>query len=312
MVQERLAELVELRPGRSLFCRHWVLGEEAANTSNSSSNTINLVCIHGTAASESQFLPLLRSLETKLLPTSNSISNSNNLSSILCWMYDAVGCGQSPALGGAEAYVDAEQVKDLQALLTNHVNLDLPTYFLGHSYGPNWIYKCLQSSSDSPSPTLMNVAGLILMSTGVRNAHLQNGGPGLFKLPLWLLNCLQPLLTQSFLKLGFAPHTHSTNPELVQEAKRSNNGNDMQVICHYYRAHGWVEDGTIAFLKNEKNYRMLVLHGVQDGIIPIEHGQELANQLGIELSSIDNASHMVLVEQPDEISERIWIFLDQK
>jgi hypothetical protein len=82
--------------------------------------------------------------------------------------------------------------------------------------------------------------------------------------------------------LGFARHTHSTNPKLVQEAKHANNANDMQVIHHYYCNHGWVEDGTIAFLKIEKTYRMLlILHAVQDGIIPIEQGQELANQLGI-------------------------------
>jgi pimeloyl-ACP methyl ester carboxylesterase len=183
--------------------------------------------------------------------------------------------------------------------MDKYVNLDHPIYFLGHSSGPTWIFKWLQQ------PNSISIAGLILVSTGVQNSDLMVGGPLLFRaLPLWLLRCLQPLLTQTFLKIGFAQLTH---PELIQAAKESNNTNDMQVVCFYYQAHDWLED-----ISSFRSLRTLVLHGVEDGVIPIRYGQVVAIQLDTKLIAVENASHMVLLEQPAEVAEQILLFWRNK
>jgi hypothetical protein len=98
-------------------------------------------------------------------------------------------------------------------------------------------------------------------------------------------------LTSAFLKLGFAPHTHATNPQLIQDSKEANNANDMQVVCYYYAAHDWLED--VSEFSSNNNYRILLLHGVHDGIVPIQYGQVVANQLDTELTALSLTDAMI-------------------
>jgi pimeloyl-ACP methyl ester carboxylesterase len=46
--------------------------------------------------------------------------------------------------------------------------------------------------------------------------------------------------------------------------------------------------------------------------VPIHYGQVVANQLATELISIDNASHMILLKQPDQVAGHILAFLLDK
>lgn len=303
VLQERLAETVEIRPGRSIFCRHWRLSNGAKAVA---SRHVHLVCVHGTAANHQQYLPLLRALETRLV-------EQGAPSVILdCWMYDAIGCGDSPALDDADSYVDSEQVQDLESLLRTKILSTQPAkiVFLGHSYGPNWIYKVLLETEDDG---LLQVEGMILVSSSLHNPkhQLQKGGPALFRFPLWLLRCLQPMLTQAFLGIGFAKATREHNPSMIEEAKKANNANDMKVVRHYYRAHDWVEDlqHVKRAYKGESTKSPLIVHGVEDQVIPISCGQDLANQWGVPLESMEDASHMVLMEQPHKLASKIARYL---
>lgn len=297
MVQELLSELIEVRPGRTLHCCHWILGSNRSNVA-----TINLVCIHGTAAAHTQYLPLLRAIDSQLETTTDKIT-------IDCWLFDAVGCGKSPPLENSSEYADEQVVSDIQALLKNQVqHLDRPTFFIAHSYGPNWVYKTLKSS-ETPK---MNLQGLIIVSSGVKNSkfQLQSGGPSLFKLPLWLLNCLQPLLSKEFLRIGFSKTTHKTKPEVIEHAKALNSANKMKTVCQYYKAHDWVE--TIDDTLRQCCETPLIVHGSEDQIVPIECGQALANQWHVPLISVDEASHMVLMEQPETLAEHICKYMMKK
>jgi pimeloyl-ACP methyl ester carboxylesterase len=123
-----------------------------------------------------------------------------------------------------------------------------------------------------------------------------------------VLNCLQPLLTKEFLKIGFAPKTHTTQPTLIQEAIAANNGNDMQVVCSYYGNHQWLVEIPSSLSKLPS----LVMHGVDDGVIPIHHGQRVANQFqNKDLISIQDASHMILLERPQVVADHIVSFFNR-
>lgn len=307
-IQQIQDEVIEIRAGRKLFVRHWILQNPSSSAASASKNatttatTINLVCVHGTAASQEQYLSLWKALDE---------GNDRNLC-IRVWAYDAIGCGQSPTLGDHSSYTDDEQVQDLTILLELHVadsKHKYTTYLMGHSYGPTWIYKYLLKKSKQ-QPTDIDIGGLILISSGLRCKELVVGGPTLFHyLPIWALKCLQPMLTASFLKIGFSPTTHKEQPELIQAAKSANNQNDMQTCVYYYHAHDWLEHLSVnELLPTKASSNILVLHGTDDEVIPIHCGQALANELETDLVSIPNASHMVLMEQAQVVAEHILDF----
>jgi pimeloyl-ACP methyl ester carboxylesterase len=300
MLVECFQDLIEIRPGRKIFVRHWISGvtEESSLLSSSTTlsiSTINLVCVHGTAARHEQYIPFWRHLDAFISENQASLR-------IHCWAYDAIGCGSSPKLsdGTARDYQDVEQVQDLKALLKDHVDSTYELFLAGHSYGPNWIYKYLQQDEQPPK-----ISGLVLISTALECKEVTI--PLILRFgPLWLLNCIQSLLTASFLQLGYSAWTREHNPQMIEAAKDSNNRNDMQVCLHYYNAHDWV-----CSLNKDEMPPALVLHGAQDEIIPIKCGQHVSNQLGTELVSIDRASHMVLLEQPKEVARHVLAFLLQ-
>jgi pimeloyl-ACP methyl ester carboxylesterase len=267
-------------------------------------------------------------------------------------MYDAAGCGRSPnphsysaSTSSSSPYSDEEQVLDLEAFLHKFVRKKIEKdqphqrhhqqqdrqktqcriFFIGHSYGPNWIYKFMiyeqkkeseqrrnyhlrKQTEASPSLSLLfQIEGLVLISTGVGDSTLLvKGGPPIFRYcPVFVLRCVQPILTEFFLRMGFAKNTHATKPLLVQVARRSNNQNDMSTICHYYRSHDWISEDDLrdfyeqfvaparqtsdditpqgddddSIIRSKKRVRVLVLHGDEDQIIPIEKGQIVANIL---------------------------------
>eukprot|EP00980_Cylindrotheca_fusiformis_P024608 scaffold12167_cov129-Cylindrotheca_fusiformis.AAC.1 len=303
MITEKRNELIEIRPGRKIFTRHWILNDSASSSTSSSARTINFVCVHGTAASQEQYLLLWKAMDHLLVSTNQNLSLR-----IHCWAYDAIGCGHSPKLPNAKDYVDSEQVQDLKALVATYVgDAQHDTYFVGHSYGPTWIYKYLKLRSRP-------VAGLILISTGLKCKELVVGGPKIFRvLPLWMLNCMQPLLTASFLKIGFSPYTHKHNPELIAQSKQVNNKNDMETVVFYYKAHDWLS--TISFpdsatTTTAPTIPAIVLHGMDDEIVPVHCGQQVCNQfVDTPLTVVPNASHMILLETPDVVAEHIVAFI---
>ena len=148
-----------------------------------------------------------------------------------------------------------------------------------------------------------------------------NGGPFLFKLPLFVLSCMQSILTESFLKLGFAK---SAPKDLLEQARIDSNANSMFVCQCLYQSHDWVTSATLnevllrrRVIQNDDNDRgdvpdalpRLVIHGIEDQIIPISSSQHIANALETDLVSVENASHLVIAEQPVLVSESIYQFI---
>jgi pimeloyl-ACP methyl ester carboxylesterase len=109
--------------------------------------------------------------------------------------------------------------------------------------------------------------------------------------------------------MGFSQHTHSINPTLIADAKVSNNQNDMKIVCMYYQSHDWVCGEDITTKLRDHFPPPLILHGLDDHIVPVECGQELSNAWGVELITIPNASHMVLMEQTQVMAQHIAQYL---
>ena len=308
---ELVAGLIEVRGGRLLFCRHRTVSSSVAVCSVTKDNlNLALVCLHGTAANHRQFLPFIDALEALVLSAIDGVT-------LDCWMYDAVGCGDSPLLDDDDAYSDSEQINDLRALLQKQVQKEYTKIFLlGHSYAPNLIYKFILQQKDfmTSQAQEVEISGVVIVCSGLHNEQLQmqKGGPTLFKAPLWLLNCLQPLLTKLFLRIGFSEKTHSEKPDIIKEAEHANNKNDMKVVRLYYHAHDWLQD--IAPVQNcyqesGASLAPLILHGIEDQIIPISCGQELANRWNVPLVSIPDAGHMLLIEQPTVVARHVFDYI---
>lgn len=273
-----------IRPKRSLYCRRVRLG-----ASSDSPGRFHLVFLHGTCAASAQYDSLLKALDDK------SISCN-------CFLYDMVGCGKTPVVKDWEAYHTDESVKDLEAIVKGKVkglNNNNPIILIGHSYAPTIIMRFIhQRYRANLHP---NIKGCILLSTAIHGGPLPlpEGGHPIMNLPVFILKCLQPSLTNKFLELAF----HSTaDPAMVQEAKQANNQNNMWAAKAYHKHHQF------ASLKEAKSLHqlpVLLIHGQDDGIIPLAGGQHLADVLQTKCVVISEASHQVMQEQPMEVEEAI-------
>jgi pimeloyl-ACP methyl ester carboxylesterase len=53
-----------------------------------------------------------------------------------------------------------------------------------------------------------------------------------------------------------------------------------------------------------------VLHGDADEVVPVERGEELADGLGVELSTYEGGPHLFFVERADAVNEQLRSFLE--
>ena len=173
--------LVEVRPGRILFHRTEILGSSTAPPK------LQMVLLHGTCASSSQYNSLLQALSGILEE------------SVVCHLFDSISCGKSPQVREWEAYHTDQAVLDLAAIMEKQVDTSLPTLIIGHSYAPTIIIRCF---SRHGIPT--NIKGCMFLSSGISGPMnpIPDGGHPIFRLPVVILQCLQPSLTKSFLKLA--------------------------------------------------------------------------------------------------------------
>lgn len=275
-MKELQASLQEVRPGRKLFVRRTRLGG-----GDKPSSTQQMLCIHGLCATEQQFLPLLSRLQAD----------------IDCWSYDWMGCGQSPILRDREAFSKRETVLDLLAVM-ELLDPKLPTLIVAHSYGPSILVEAFELKPN------LKIVGCVLIGTSLRIPGLPpcqpDGGLWIMKLPVFLLNCLQSTLTESFIQLAIHP-SHEDLREMVRQAS---NDNDMFLAQSYHGSTQWSHAAQVP-----PHLPILILHGAEDGLIPVAYAQALANALDAPLEVIDTASHMVFLEQVDVVAQHVQDFL---
>ena len=283
---EVFAKEVEIRPGRRLFVRKVSIG-----SANSIHPTLQLICVHGTCGTERQYHLFLESLDRLL----------GHKQQLCCLLFDSIGCGQSPSLKEWDAFGNLEVRADLEAIIQNHSNQTLPTVLVGHSYAPSIFLPLLVEK-----PKLIsNLSGCILICTAVRNEHLQHcdGGHPIMKLPVFMLRCLQKQLTEGFVQIA----VHPDHVVLKDAVRSDSNANDIAVAKAYHRQ---IEFATEEHLNAIAHVPTLILHGADDGVIPVQCGQHLKNSLPkSELVVIDRASHLVMLEKPDHVAEEVFTFI---
>jgi pimeloyl-ACP methyl ester carboxylesterase len=324
---EEQAKIETVRPGRSLFVRKVRLGSTTNTTETTTPTTLQVVCVHGTCASEQQYHSLLKSLH-ELIIADIAADDENNVS-IQCLLPDLLGCGQSPPVSASGAHKDAaysneEIMADLLALMENHVDPNLPLVIMGHSYACNVILPMLMSSEEKKmTGVFQNLKACIFLSSAVRCPENPNPDGGLWimrssLIPDMLLNYFQQTLTNSFVEMA----VHPDHVALRERVKQASNGNNMQTARAYHRNHMWYADLSPAVVGD---FPVLVVHGAEDVIVPVAAGKSLATALSsislssssehssssakVEFVTVERARHLVMMEQPEEVARAVWKFL---
>jgi len=277
-MKEIKASVREVRKGRHLFVREVEIGSEEPR--------IQLLFQHGLCATEEQFTLILDELSKSDL-------------SIRCVLYDGVGCNKSPP---SDNYHIDEQVSDLRAIVENYIVADMPTVIVTHSYGTTLVLKLLEQRP------MDQLCGLVLLGTAVRCEHLPypDGGLAIMTLPLFVLRCMQPILTNGFVKQA----VHPCRPELQEVIRKASGENDMGVAQSLHRATKWASAESLAVIRDTD---VLLLHGVDDQVLPVECSQFLVNRIpNAKLHLLDRASHLIPLECPEGIASEIIIFLRTK
>ncbi|GAX16864.1 abhydrolase domain-containing protein 8 [Fistulifera solaris] len=278
----------EIRPGRSVFVRQEYQENAEDNVE------LQLVFQHGTMATEQQYGLVLNTLKQRC-------GEYLSLKGVKFILYDCVGCGQSPSPADTRpsAFHNEELAKDFAAILDKFTDSTVPIIVIGHSYGPTIVLNTLRTN---PLP---NLRGLVLIGTSIRNPHLphSDGGHPIMKLPLFMLRFLQRTMTDEFVKMS----VHPDHTELREEVRKGSNRNDMALAKNYHRNMQWA---TVDDIQSIRNVPALIIHGKDDGVLPLECGQHLADQLPMAtFVVVDSASHLVMLEQPEQVGEEILKFV---
>jgi len=298
VVKEELGELKEVRPGRTLFVRKVVIGPAGSKP------VLNLVAVHGTCATQAQYQPVLEALDEPLTRANISIN---------VWLYDNVGCGQSPTLNEWNAYSNENFSLDLYFILSDFVlekkeDQQLPCVFLGHSYAPTILLDHLNLYLPVDD---LKWGGFIFVGSAVRSPDrpdllMRDGGHPIMRLPVFLLNCLQAKLSESFLELALCK---DCDPALKEQCRKENTGQSMAMAKATHRHHKWATTEDLDVLKALPT---LILHGSEDGIISPQNSEIMAKKLPkSKLVYIPKASHLVMLEQPVQMATAIVDFLKQ-
>jgi pimeloyl-ACP methyl ester carboxylesterase len=191
---------------------------------------------------------------------------------------------------------------DLASVAECFADPSLPTVWICHSYGSTVLLKMLEKN-----PQHIPAAGFIFLSTAVRSDKLPlaDGGHPLMKLPVFLLKCLQKTMTNAFANMA----VHPSREDVQEMVRQGGNDNDMAAAKCCHRNMEWA---TLNDLNGPiKEQPALVLHGVDDGIIPLECGQHLANQLPqSKFVALEKTSHLIMLELPEAVSNEILVFLE--
>lgn len=317
-MKETKGEVEEVRPGRKLFVRKFLLNDSSsgkessgatstAGGSTSSSRSTNAVScqlflMHGLCATERQYHAILSHLD-QLLSSNKSPNTATSSVVVECILYDWMGCGQSPVIKDSwSAYENEETRADLRTLIDKYVDPTKPVIFVAHSYGPSILLPTLADLK------LSNLKGLLLASTAFRSEEtkdlIRDGGHPIMSLPVFILNYLQTYLSKAFCEQGVHPDHIQLKEIVIQDSDK----NDMYMAKAYHRHTVWCKlQDAIQYFESTPIPRdnFVVLHGVDDGLIPARFGEIIANKLGAKWVAVQKASHLVLVEQALSVAETI-------
>ena len=257
--QENGDRKIEIRPGRSIFCKRvsWVAPAAANNSDSDNDNNnnnnkshlshLNILFVHGSCACSSQYDDLISEIKC-ILEEVNDKDGGVRLGvpyTVNCYLYDQLGCSNSNhSLEDWSAFSTLELNLDLQTIITSILagstrsdempeSADSSLFLVGHSHGCSQI---IQSVNTLASEEASKIKGVILMGGALNDGPTGlavDGGHWIFKyLPMFMLNKMQPSLSQSFFDAAVHP---SNRDRLRSKAMNISNRNDMRFCKAFYR-----------------------------------------------------------------------------
>ena len=280
-------------------------------TGKASDVAAEVIFVHGSCASSSQFDRLLSAIWERFYDDADGTTSPPNITKkIRCHLFDAVGCGSSPHdPKDWSAYGAAEQMKDIEEyvnIVSASSTSATPIYFVGHSYGSSQIVRLLPLLPESIST---RVKGVVLLSGALANGPSDvpnDDAPCVFCLPTGILKLIQPKMNDAFLDKAYHP---TTDEALVAQGRMVCEGNDMAIVKAFYQQWSWAtkDDASKVVTK------AIVVHGADDKIIIPNAGEHLNDMLPkSEFKSIPNASHQVMEERPGEVASILLSLLENK
>lgn len=313
----------EFRLGRKLFFRKVIIERDIQIEDHT--KTVHILFVHGSCASSKQFDSLINSIQN------NIHKDQGENIKIVCYLYDQFGCGESKKYCDVkvwEAFSSVELDLDLQAVTefvlneeicsvikTSNTNEKNEFYILGHSYGVSQTIKLLLNKPTTKG----KVNGVILLSGALKSPNgriTQDGGHWVFRyFPLWLLKKLQPAMSEDFVQRAFHP---SNLDKFKESALKICNQNDMDFVRAFYSQQKYATVEETKSSLNDGNMRTLLIHGRDDMILPVSCSEQIYKELevanktssdSLEFHIINNASHQVFEETPDDVASLIMNFI---
>lgn len=181
---------------------------------------------------------------------------------------------------------------DLQTLF-NHFSSDT-NIILGHSYGAALALSVAIDHQD-------RVNKLVLISPTPCKPNLTL--PWMYHLPTFAMELLRPLLERKFQELSFTP---KDNPQLLADELAAGRNNPMYVIKNTVKGMRDVPLIDVTML----TIPTLIISGKEDGLIPVITQQQFYKALPHhQFVDMTDASHMVMLEKPEEVNKTIKEFL---
>ena len=152
--------------------------------------------------------------------------------------YDYFGMGRSHKPRHAD-YSTHSHMEDLKALYRRYRSAVAPNFVAGHSFGSAQTLR-LASSAATDTSLHPSPAGIMLLGGGKLDPEKRTKALQLFKLPVWALRVLHPMLSKGFKSRALHPNTltsqESHHVELMTVAAAANGANPFHVTAPFYRS----------------------------------------------------------------------------
>jgi pimeloyl-ACP methyl ester carboxylesterase len=223
--------------------------------------------------------------------------------------YDFLGCGRSEAPADWYAYSTPALYADVKAVIALCAAGQTGRLILvGHSAGCALVVRYAAEVAAAPHAGVQPLAGMVLCAP----LYSVPRSVGLFRLPLFLLEALRPMLSSGFAERALHEITRRGETEahrqLLALSAEASGGNAMHVCKAYYRQWELPTDEVISAAKQPA----LLLCGPADLLAPADaHAMALRPLLdgARDVVLVPDAAHQLMQEQPDECNAQVRAFV---
>ncbi|XP_022087016.1 protein ABHD8-like [Acanthaster planci] len=206
---------------------------------------------------------------------------------------DLLGHGFSRAPHQSKAYAFSEHADDIMTIFDRFCKKR--NVLVGHSYGACFCAKIARERA-------RKVTKVVLISGG-GPVPLEPEPCQLFCLPSFVLACIKPIIIRGFVSQAFHKNSKQT-----QEEKNRSFDIPAYVLRATMQGQSWRE--------GDEEYHAalgastLLIYGMQDELVLLDDEKWMNETIyASQLETLENASHMVMLEQPDTVNRLIHTFI---